>query len=64
VYSYTACGRATLAGCAKAAPDGAVDRQVEIGIVHHDDNVLPTHFEMAPFEAGRAGLADDSSNFR
>src|SRR5882762_7023052 len=52
----------TLTGGAEAAPDCAVDREVEIGVVHHDDYVLAAHFEAAMFEFGCAGFGDQATD--
>src|SRR5712671_4525885 len=57
-----ACGGAALAGGAEAAPDGAVDGEVEIGVVHHDDYVLAAHFETAMFEFGCAGFGNQATD--
>ena len=46
-----------------AAPENSIERQIEIRIIHNDNDVLPAHFEMALLECWRAGLADDSPDF-
>ena len=63
VHGDAAGGGAALAGGAEAAPDGAVDGEIEVGVVHDDDDVLAAHFQMALFERGRAGGADDAAHF-
>ena len=63
VHGDAAGGRAALAGGAEAAPDRAFDGEIEIGVVHHDDDVLAAHFEVALLESWRAGLAHDAAHF-
>src|SRR5580658_3530101 len=63
LYSHAAGGRAALSGGAEAAPDRAFDGEVEIGIIHHDDDVFSAHFQMALLERRRAGHADDAAYF-
>src|SRR6267154_823620 len=55
-------GSAALTGGAKAAPDGTVDGEVEIGVVHHEDDVLAAHLEAAMFEFGCAGFGDQATD--
>src|SRR5882757_2871383 len=55
-------GGATLTGGAETAPDGAVDGEVEVGVVHYDDDVLAAHFEAAMFEFGCAGFGDQATD--
>src|SRR5882672_10949833 len=47
VNGDAASGGAALAGGAEAAPDGAVDGEVEIGVVHDYDDVLAAHLQAA-----------------
>ena len=51
-------GRAALAGRAEGAPHRAVDRQVHVGVVHHEDRVLAAHLQVQALERRRAGLRD------
>ena len=39
-------GGAALAGGEEGAVDGAVDRDVEVGVVEHDERVLAAHLEL------------------
>src|SRR6267142_556617 len=55
-------GGAALTGGAETAPDGAVDGEVEIGVVHHYDDVLAAHLEAAMFEFRRAGFGDQATD--
>src|SRR5882762_8913588 len=58
-----ATGRGTaLTSGAEAAPNGAVDREVEIGVIHHYHDVLASHFEAAMFEFGCAGFSDQATD--
>jgi hypothetical protein len=50
--------RAALPGRAERAPDRAVDRQVHVRVVHHEDRVLSAHLQVQPLERRRAGLRD------
>ena len=51
-------GRAALAGRAERAPDRAVDRQVDVRVVHDEDRVLAAHLQVQALERRRAGLRD------
>jgi len=53
---------AALARSAEPAPDGAVHRQVEIRVVHHENNIFASHFEAVVFEGRRASLRDDPAS--
>ncbi len=64
VHGDAARRRAALAGRAEAAPHGAVDREVEVGVVHHHDDVLAAHLEVAVLEARGAGLGDLAADLR
>ena len=58
-----AAGRsATLPGGPKAAPDGAIDGEVEVRVIHHDNDVFPPHLELAVLEAGGTGFADTAAH--
>ena len=48
---------------AERAPQHAVEREVEIGIVEHDHRVLAAHLEREPLVHAAAGLADNASRF-
>ena len=58
VDDHPAGGGAALPGRAEAAPQAAVDRELEVGVIHHDDEVLAAHLEMDLLEQRRAGLVD------
>src|SRR5712692_5289718 len=64
VYGDAARGRATLAGGAEPAPDGAVHREIQVGIVHHDDDVLAAHLQTAVLEHRRTAYRDLPAYFR
>ena len=53
VHDDAAGGRAALAGRAEAAPQAAVDRQLEIRVVHDHDDVLAAHLEVHLLERRR-----------
>jgi len=36
----------------KAAPDGSVHRQIEIGVIHDNDDVFAAHFQAAVLKSG------------
>ena len=46
---------ATLAGRAEGAPDRAVDREVDVRVVHDEDRVLAAHLQVQALERRRAG---------
>ena len=54
-------GRAALAGGAERAPEHAVEREVEVGVVQHDLRVLAAHLERQALVHAPAGLADDAA---
>src|SRR6266404_1892678 len=62
VHSDAAGCGAALTGGAEAAPDSAVDGEIEVGIVHHDDDVLAAHLEAAMLEFGCAGFRDQAAD--
>jgi hypothetical protein len=64
VHDHAAGGGATLPRRAEAAPERAIDCQVEIGVVHHEDDVLAAHLEMHFLERRRAGLVDEDVRSR
>ena len=45
VHRNAARRRAALARRAESAPHRAIDREVEIRVFHHDDDVLAAHLE-------------------
>jgi len=55
---------AALAGGAEATPDGAVHREVQLGVVHHHDDVLAAHLQVAVLEGRGAGLGDHAPDAR
>src|SRR5512134_97769 len=58
VHDQPAGGGAALSGGAEGAPQDAVERQVQVGVVHHDHGVLAAHLERQPLVHPAAGLAD------
>src|SRR5262249_150065 len=54
---------ATLARSTKRAPDRALDREIDVGIVHHDDRALAAHFERADRVSLGARRSDDAAGF-
>ena len=64
LWTTHAAGRgAALAGGSEAAPDRAVDRKIEVGVVHHHDDVLAAHLEMDVLEGRRARFGHGLSDF-
>ena len=60
-----AAGRgAALSGRAEAAPQAAVDRQLEVGVVEDDDRVLAAHLEVDLLERRRGGLVHEPAGRR
>ena len=55
---------AALAGRAERAPQRAVDREVDVRVVHHHDHVLAAHLQMDVLELRRAGDVDVAADFR
>src|SRR5215472_12978790 len=53
---------ATLPRGAKPAPDGAVNGELQIRVVHHDDDVLAAHLQAAVFEIRRTRLRNDPAH--
>ena len=51
------CG-APLSGRAESTPEHALERQVEVGVVHHDHRVLAAHFERDSLVHPPAGLGN------
>ena len=51
--------RAALSGRAEASPQAALDGQLELRIVHDDDDVLAAHLEVDFLEAWRGVLIDE-----
>ena len=64
VQDETTGGGAPLTGRAERAPEHAFEREVEIGVVHHDHGVLAAHLERQPLVHAAAGLADDRARSR
>ena len=62
LHDHPAGGGAALAGSAKAAPHCAIHRQVNIGVVQHDDGILPAHLQRAMLETFRRRLADHAAH--
>ena len=50
--------RAALAGRAVAAEQGALDREVDVGVVHHDHRVLAAELQARRLQVAAAQLAD------
>jgi hypothetical protein len=53
-YQSRGCG-ATLTRRAECTPEGAFNCEVNVGIVHDDDDILAAHFQRADGIALRAG---------
>ena len=51
--------RAALARRAERAPEHAVEREIEVGVVHDDHRVLAAHLERQALVHPAAGLADE-----
>src|SRR5262249_57357813 len=56
VHRDAARGSASLSGGAKAAPNCAIHGELEVRVVHHDDDILAAHLQLTVLEAGGAGL--------
>ncbi len=54
---------ATLSGSAESAPERAFDREIDIGVVQHHDDVLAAHLERADAVAFRARRSDQAACF-
>src|SRR6266550_3353243 len=61
-YKTTGSGT-TLPGRAKCAPQRAFEREIQIGIVHHDLSVLPSHLEREALVESATSLADKAPCF-
>ncbi len=55
---------AALPGGAERPPQHAVERKIQIGIIHHDHRVLPTHFERETLVHLAAGRANGRARLR
>ena len=64
VQDEPAGGGAALPRRAERAPEHALERQVEIGVVHDDHRVLAAHLEREPLVHAAAGLTDDAIRSR
>jgi hypothetical protein len=49
-------GRTALAGSAEPSPYRALHSQIQFGVIHDQDNVLPPHLEVMVLEVRRAFL--------
>ena len=49
-------GRTALAGRAETSPYRAVHCEIQFGVIHDEDNVLPPHLEVMVLEIRRAFL--------
>ncbi len=56
-------GGAALAGGAEGAPERAVEREIEIGVVEHDHGVLAAHLKRHLLEGGRGLLCHQRAHF-
>src|SRR3990172_7959865 len=54
VDDHAAGGGAALAAGAEGAPDGALDREVDVGVVEDDDGVLAAHLQVDALAGGAA----------
>ena len=57
VYGHAAGRGTTLSGGAKTTPHRTFDGQIEMGIFHHDQDILPAHLQMTGAQLWRARLA-------
>ena len=64
VQDQAAGRRAALSRRPEGAPQHPVQRQVEIGVIHHDHGVLAAHLERQALVHPATGRADDRSGFR
>ena len=62
LHDQARAGGAPLAGRAEAAPDRAVEHQIQVGVVHHDDGVLAAHLQRDALEVAAAGLGDEAAH--
>ena len=53
---------ASLAGGADRREQGAPDREIDVGVIHHDHGVVATELEDRPAHALGDGRADDASH--
>ena len=58
VHDRRAERRAALAGRAEAAEQRALDREVDVGVVHHDHRVLAAELQARRLQVAAAQLAD------
>src|SRR5919109_3506097 len=63
LHNDAAGSRATLTGSSKGAPDGAIDREIEIGIIQNDHCVLAAHLQRAVLEGSRCSFTHQSAHF-
>jgi hypothetical protein len=64
LHDETARRGAALSGGAERAPEHAVERQIQVGVVEHDHGILAAHFEREALVHAAADLADDASGVR
>ena len=64
VEQETAGRGAALSGGPERAPQHALERELEVGVGHHDLRVLPTHLEREPLVQPSAHLADPGARRR
>ena len=57
-------GSTALTGRSKTAPDTSIDCQIQVGVIHHHDDVLAAHFEMDLLERRGGALGDRSAHCR
>ena len=56
MHDHAARSGAALTGRAEGGPEDAVDGEVEVGVVHHDDRVLAAELEVDVLQAFRRRL--------
>src|ERR1051326_1612573 len=63
LHDYAACGGAALPRSAECTPQDAIESQVEIGVVQHNDRVFSAHLERAGFKAAGGGFTHQPPDF-
>src|SRR5579871_2259226 len=63
LHNHPAGGGATLPGGSESAPEHAIQRKIEVGIVENDDGVLSAHFERARLKHACGGLPYNAADF-
>src|SRR6185369_9299638 len=56
-------GSAALPGSSERTPDSTFNREVDVSVVHYDDDVFAAHLERTDRVAIGAGRSDDAAGF-